>query len=147
MADLFNMLKITVGPDKLTARVLVNPGAPVRTSEDIEGTARVYYLAPGIATHACLGDAGEHFQDCMADTELAHLLEHLTVEIMKQTGLAGDVVSGRGRAFFRCLHDAVGVPASRSAGSRLPRHGGGAASARAGAARRGRGRSGRCRQR
>lgn len=125
MADLFNMLKITVGPDKLTARVLVNPGAPVRTSEDIEGTARVYYLAPGIATHACLGDAGEHFQDCMADTELAHLLEHLTVEIMKQTGLAGDVVSGRTRSVpederlfdveLSCPDDALTVGALSSA--------------------------------
>lgn len=125
MADLFNMLKITVGPDRLTARVLVNPGAPVRTSEDIEGTARVYYLAPGIATHACLGDAGEHFQDCMADTELAHLLEHLTVEIMKQTGLAGDVVSGRTRSVpederlfdveLSCPDDALTVGALSSA--------------------------------
>lgn len=125
MADLFNMLKITVGPDKLTARVLVNPGAPVRTSEDIEGTARVYYLAPGIATHTCLGDAGEHFQDCMADTELAHLLEHLTVEIMKQTGLAGDVVSGRTRSVpederlfdveLSCPDDALTVGALSSA--------------------------------
>ena len=95
MADMFNIMKITVGAKKLTARVLVNPGAPLRTSEDIEATARVYYLAPAIAQHACLGDAGEHFQDCMGDTEVAHLLEHLTVEIMNETGLAGDVVSGR----------------------------------------------------
>ncbi|WP_085829893.1 hypothetical protein [Collinsella vaginalis] len=95
MAELFNIMKITVGPKKLTARILVNPGMPTRTSEDIEATARVYYLAPAIAQHACLGDAGEHFQDCMGDTEIVHLLEHLTVEIMSQTGLAGDVVSGR----------------------------------------------------
>lgn len=97
MADLFNILKVTVGATKLTARVLVNPGMPERTSEDIEATARVYYLAPAIAMHACLGDAGEHFQDCMSDTEVAHLLEHLAVEIMNQTGLAGEVVSGRTR--------------------------------------------------
>lgn len=95
MAELFNIMKITVGPKKLTARVLVNPGMPMRTAEDIEATARVYYLAPAIAQHACLGDAGEHFQDCMADTEVVHLLEHLTVEIMNQTGLAGEVVAGR----------------------------------------------------
>lgn len=97
MAELFNILKVTVGSKKLTARVLVNPGMPVRTSDDIEATARVYYLAPGIAEHLCLGDTGERFQDCMADTELAHLLEHLTVEVMNQTGLAGEVVSGRTR--------------------------------------------------
>lgn len=97
MSQLFNILKITVGEDKLRARVLVNPGMPVRTSEDIEATARVYYLAPAIAKHLCLGDTGREFQDCMADTELAHLLEHLSVEIMRQTGLAGDVSAGRTR--------------------------------------------------
>ncbi len=91
MADLFNILKITVGEDKLKARVLVNPGMPLMTSEDIEATARVYYLAPAIAEHACLGDAGEKFQDCMGETEIAHLLEHLTVEIMYETGLAGEI--------------------------------------------------------
>ena len=86
MADLFNILKVTVGPKKLTARVLVNPGMPLMTSEDVEATARVYYLAPAIAEHMCLGDAGSKFQDCMGHTELAHLLEHLTVEIMNETG-------------------------------------------------------------
>lgn len=95
MANLFNIMKVTVGPKKLTARILVNPGMPLRTSEDIEATARVYYLAPGISDHLCLGDAGSKFQDCMADTELAHLLEHLTVELMDKTGLAGRVSSGR----------------------------------------------------
>lgn len=125
MADLFNIMKITVGADKLTARVLVNPGMPVRTSEDIEATARVYYLAPAIAMHTCLGDAGEHFQDCMSDTEVAHLLEHLTVEILNETGLAGDVVSGRTkpnpddpRLFdieLSCVDDALTVGALSSA--------------------------------
>lgn len=95
MAELFDIEKITVGERKLTARVAVKPGMPLRTSEDIEATARVYYLAPAIAQHTCLGDAGNHFQDCMGDTEVAHLLEHLTVELLKQTGLAGEVVSGR----------------------------------------------------
>ena len=95
MAELFNILKITVGEDKIRARVLVNPGMPLMTSEDIEATARVYYLAPAIAKHVCLGDAGRAFQDCMGDTELAHLLEHLTAEIMNETGLAGDISCGR----------------------------------------------------
>ena len=97
MAQLFNILKITVGKESLRARVLVNPGMPLRTSENIEATARVYYLAPAIAKHLCLGDAGSEFQECMGDTELAHLLEHVTVEIMNETGLAGQVSCGRTR--------------------------------------------------
>ena len=86
-----------MGAEKLTARIAVNEGLPIMTSEDIEATARVYYLAPQIAHHLCLGDEGPEFQDCMHDTEVAHLLEHLSVEIMRETGLAGDLSCGRTR--------------------------------------------------
>ena len=125
MAHLFNIMRITVGERDLTARVLVNPGMPVRTSEDIEATARVYYLAPAIAKHVCLGDAGREFQDCMGDTELAHLLEHLTVEIMNATGLAGAISCGRTHAVaedprlfdieLSCPDDALTIGALSSA--------------------------------
>lgn len=125
MADLFNILKITVGAEKLCARVLVNPGMPLRTSEDIEATARVYYLAPAIAKHLCLGDTGREFQECMGDTELPHLLEHLSVEIMNETGLAGKVSCGRTRQVpgderlfdveLSCPDDALAVGALSSA--------------------------------
>lgn len=97
MSELFNIEKIMVGAEKLTARIAVNEGLPTMTSEDIEATARVYYLAPEIAHHLCLGDAGREFQDCMHETEVAHLLEHLSVEIMRETGLAGDISCGRTR--------------------------------------------------
>lgn len=125
MSELFDIEKITVAAKKLTARVVVRPGCPLRTSEDIEATARVYYLAPAIATHACLGDAGRQFQDCMGDTEIAHLLEHLTVEIMRETGLDGKVSSGRTRAVageerafdveLSCSDDALTIGALSSA--------------------------------
>lgn len=125
MASLFNIMKITVDDTKARARVLVNPGMPLMTSEDIEATARVYYLAPAIARHACFGDAGEKFQDCMGDTELAHLLEHLTVEIVNETGLAGDISSGRTRSVaedprlfeieLSCPDDALTIGALSSA--------------------------------
>ncbi len=125
MADLFNILKVTVGPKKLTARVLVNPGMPLMTSEDVEATARVYYLAPALAEHMCLGDAGSKFQDCMGHTELAHLLEHLTVEIMNETGLVDGISSGRTRGVMgderlfdvevSCPDDALTVGALSSA--------------------------------
>ena len=125
MASLFNIMKITVDDTKARVRVLVNPGMPLMTSEDIEATARVYYLAPAIAQHACFGDAGEKFQDCMGDTELAHLLEHLTVEIMNETGLAGGISSGRTRSVaedprlfeieLSCPDDALTIGALSSA--------------------------------
>ncbi len=125
MADLFDIKKVTVGKEKLCARVCVADGAPLMTSEDIEATARVYYLAPAIAKHLCLGDAGREFQDCMGATELAHLLEHLSVEILNQTGLAGKVSCGRTRAVageertydveLSCPDDALTIGALSSA--------------------------------
>lgn len=97
MADIIEIRRITITDDKLTARVHLSSNAPIMTSEDVEGTARVYYMAPGICEHICLGDAGTTFQACMGHTELPHLLEHLAVEIMNQTGLAGRIACGRTR--------------------------------------------------
>ena len=98
MSNLFDITKVTIDADSLRACIVVKPDMPLLTSEDIEGTARVYYLAPGIAKHLCLGETGKEFQDCMGDTEMPHLLEHLAVEIMNQTGLAGKIACGRTRA-------------------------------------------------
>ena len=125
MAGLFNILKVTVSEDKICAHVLVNPGMPLMTSEDIEATARVYYLVPAIAKHLCLGDSGREFQDCMGQTELCHLLEHVTVELMKETGLAGSISCGRTRVSehdervfeveLSCPDDALAIGALSSA--------------------------------
>ena len=125
MAGLFNILKVTVSEDKICAHVLVNPGMPLMTSEDIEATARVYYLVPGIAKHLCLGDSGREFQDCMGQTELCHLLEHVTVELMNETGLAGSISCGRTRVSehdervfeveLSCPDDALAIGALSSA--------------------------------
>lgn len=125
MAGLFNILKVTVSEDKICAHVLVNPGMPLVTSEDIEATARVYYLVPAIAKHLCLGDSGREFQDCMGQTELCHLLEHVTVELMNETGLAGSISCGRTRVSehdervfeieLSCPDDALAIGALSSA--------------------------------
>lgn len=125
MAGVFNILKVTVSEDKICAHVLVNPGMPLMTSEDIEATARVYYLVPAIAKHLCLGDSGREFQDCMGQTELCHLLEHVTVELMNETGLAGSISCGRTRVSehdervfeveLSCPDDALAIGALSSA--------------------------------
>ena len=95
MAQLIDIRKVEVGPKYLTARVRVATSAPLMTSEDLEGTTRVYRLMPHIIEHVCLGDAGETFKDVMGDTEIAHLLEHVTVEILAQSDIAGDIPCGR----------------------------------------------------
>ncbi len=92
---LIDIQRVEVGPRTLTARIRLAEGAPLMTSDDIEGTARVYYLLPHIVEHVCLGDSAEKFRDVMGDTEVAHLLEHVTVELLALTNIAGDVSTGR----------------------------------------------------
>ena len=95
MAQLIDIIRVVVGPEYLTATVRVSNDAPLMTSEDLEGTTRVYNLLPTIINHACVGDAGTTFKDCMGDTELAHLLEHVTVELLSRTNLVEEIVAGR----------------------------------------------------
>lgn len=95
MAQLIDIQRVEVGLENLTARVRLADSAPRMTSEDLQGTTRIYKLLPHIIEHACMGDAGDTFKEAMGHTELAHLLEHVTVELLAQTNIAGDVSSGR----------------------------------------------------
>lgn len=95
MAQLFDITKVTVGPRNLEAEVVVSPDAPLTTSEDPQGTELVLQIMPGLADHLCLGDASSNFGEVVADTEVAHLLEHVTVELLAQTNAAGDVTGGQ----------------------------------------------------
>ena len=98
MAQLIDIQKVAIGPDALRATVRISDGAPLNTSEDIEGTARVYWLMPEIADHVCLGAGGETFKDVMGDTDVAHLMEHVTLELIARTNLGGDLSNARTRA-------------------------------------------------
>ena len=95
MAQLFDIRKVTIGPRNLEAIVEVAPSAPLRTSDDAEGTELVRDLLPELADHVCLGDAAPRFGEVVEDTELAHLLEHVTVELLARTDVAGDIASGQ----------------------------------------------------
>lgn len=95
MAQLFDIRKVTIGPRNLEAVVEVAPSAPLRTSDDAEGTELVRDLLPELADHVCLGDAAPRFGEVIEDTELAHLLEHVTVELLARTDVAGDIASGQ----------------------------------------------------
>lgn len=95
MAQLFDIKRVTVGPRALTAEVEVAPSGPLMTSDDPEATDRVLALLPGLADHVCLGDASSSFGEVVASTEIAHLLEHVTVELLAQTDVAGDITSGQ----------------------------------------------------
>lgn len=95
MSQMIDIRKVCVGPRYLTARVRVAEGVPLTTDQDLIGTTLVYNLMPEICDHVCLGDAGSTFKDAMPSTEIAHLLEHVTVELIARTGLAGSVSCGR----------------------------------------------------
>ena len=95
MAQLISIKKVVVGPKNLTATVEFSAKAPRLTSENTEATERVLELLPGLSNHLCLGDADARFGLVAKDTEVAHLLEHVTVELLALTNLAGDVASGK----------------------------------------------------
>ena len=95
MAQLISIKKVVVGPKNLTATVEFSANAPRLTSENAEATERVLELLPGLSNHLCLGDADARFGLVAKDTEVAHLLEHVTVELLALTNLAGDVSSGK----------------------------------------------------
>ena len=95
MAQLISIKKVVVGPKNLTATVEFSAKAPRLTSENAEATERVLELLPGLSDHLCLGDADARFGLVAKDTEVSHLLEHVTVELLALTNLAGDVASGK----------------------------------------------------
>ena len=95
MAQLISIKKVVVGPKNLTATVEFSAKAPRLTSENAEATERVLELLPGLSEHLCLGDADARFGLVANDTEVTHLLEHVTVELLALTNLAGDVSSGK----------------------------------------------------
>ncbi|MCI2173618.1 MAG: hypothetical protein LKK57_05220 [Atopobiaceae bacterium] len=95
MGQLIDIRKVEIGPQNLTARIRIADGGPLMTDEDLMGTTMVYRLMPEICDHACLGDAGPTFKDALPKTEVAHLLEHVTIELMARTDLAGDISCGR----------------------------------------------------
>lgn len=95
MAQLFDIRKVVIGPKSFVAEVELAPSAPLLTSDDEQGTELVLGLMPELAEHACLGDSSSVFGEVVSSTELAHLLEHVTVELLARTDIAGDITSGK----------------------------------------------------
>lgn len=58
----------------------------LRTSVRAGIAEQALVVFPGLTRHTCENDSGKRFADEMRDTETAHLLEHLTCEIMSLSG-------------------------------------------------------------
>ena len=110
----------------LTARVVFGPREPLRTCE-VAGLATAALAAlPGLRGHRCDNAAGLTFADELADTELAHLVEHAALELMAMAGasplLRGETswdfaVDGRGvfRVRIACEDETLARAALESA--------------------------------
>ncbi|MDO8964289.1 MAG: hypothetical protein Q7W30_07355 [Coriobacteriia bacterium] len=93
-----------MSPTSVEARVVFSPGEPLRTSASARD--RALALLPGLRTHRCDNDAGLAFGDELADTEIAHLLEHATLEVM---AMAGSPVDLRGTTSWDFAADGPGI--------------------------------------
>ncbi len=77
----------------------------MRTSGFSGMAAGAMELLPGLGDHACRTDCGKRFVDELPDTELAHLLEHMAVELIRMTGVRG----GEGETRWDFRRDGRGV--------------------------------------
>lgn len=76
---------IEVGPERLEALVRADP--QLAATSAVPGVAeRALELLPGLARHTCENGSAHGIVAELADTETAHLLEHVTVELMALAG-------------------------------------------------------------
>jgi hypothetical protein len=100
--------EISADEGVLSARLVFGPGEPLRTCE-VPGLAVAAVAAlPGLRGHRCDNGEGLTFADELADTEIAHLIEHAALELMAMAGypptLRGETCwdfAADGRGVFR----------------------------------------------
>jgi hypothetical protein len=76
---------VTVHADRVEAVVALGT-TPVRTSEVAGLRERSVDLLPGLARHRCRHAEGRPLTEELADTEFAHLFEHVALELMALSG-------------------------------------------------------------
>lgn len=97
---------VEVTAKEVEARLRLAEGFPARTSA-VPGIAeKLAALLPGIARHRCDNPASARFVDEAADTEWAHLAEHVAVELM---ALAGSPRTLRASTSWDFARDGAGV--------------------------------------
>lgn len=97
---------VLVGPDEVEAVLLFGRDEPLRSSE-VPGLAdRLLRLLPGLRGHGCDNGVGLTFLDEARDTELAHIIEHASLELM---AMAGSPATLRGETRWDFAADGRGV--------------------------------------
>lgn len=130
LADALVVEDVVVGTAALTARVRLAPTVPPRSSGVPGLVEAVLALLPGIRAHRCACGSSHGILAELADTEIAHLLEHLVLELMALSGsprsLDGHTAwdfARDGRGVYRISlgydHDLVALAALREGASLL----------------------------
>jgi hypothetical protein len=98
--------RIDVGEACIETLVTVTDPNAMRTSSVPGLPERALNVLPGLARHSCENTDGLSFSQEFRDTETAHLLEHVTIELM---ALAGSPRTLRGRTTWDFVRDGQGV--------------------------------------
>lgn len=96
--------KVTVFSDRLEALVRVE-GA-MRTSAYDGLCEAITETFPALVSHRCDNDESRGMSEELADTELAHLAEHVALELMRRAGIRGPL---RGDTSWDFERDGAGV--------------------------------------
>jgi hypothetical protein len=104
--DALSVERVCVGEGRVEALVRVDAGTPLRTSAIPDLMQEVLRLLPGIARHRCECGSAHGIVAELGDTELAHLLEHVALELM---ALSGSPRSLRGETVWDFAEDGHGV--------------------------------------
>lgn len=105
MPELIHIQKVTFGPRDLRATLSFAQNGPVMTNANPQAAERVKWLVPEIMRHACTGDQGKTFGVSVSRTEIAHLAEHVALELMALTNLSTPITSGRTRRIADHLYE------------------------------------------
>lgn len=96
---------VSVLEDRVDVIVTLEGAEPLRTTQSGPVADRALGVLPGLARHRCENDEGRSFAEELPDTEVAHLFEHVVLELMAEAGsprsLRGETVwdfrmNGRG---------------------------------------------------
>ena len=98
--------EVSVSPDRVEVRLVLDPDGPVRTVDVPDIDRRAKTALPGLIRHRCTAHARGLFALELEDTELAHLFEHVALELMV---LAGSPRRLQGNTTWDFGRDGAGV--------------------------------------
>ncbi|HSQ21243.1 MAG TPA: hypothetical protein VLQ52_00365 [Coriobacteriia bacterium] len=87
---------ITVLPETIDVEIAVDDASVWSTAEAPHIVPALLEVLPGLAAHVCGSCHGAQFSEELADTELPHLFEHVTLELMALAGSPRDLWAGAG---------------------------------------------------